>query len=40
MFAGASMLTKGLICTACGLGGTFLVLVLVFFTIKLLQKFH
>ena len=33
-----SLLTKGLIVTAGGLCGVFLVLILFFFTIKLLQK--
>lgn len=38
MFAGYSMVAKGLICALCGLGGTFLVLLLVFLTVKGLQK--
>ncbi|MBQ8202328.1 MAG: hypothetical protein IJZ74_11250 [Clostridia bacterium] len=36
--AGASLLTKGLIVTAGGLLGVFLVLILFFLTIKLMQK--
>lgn len=36
--SGTSLLGKGLIVTAGGLAGTFLVLILFFLTIKLMQK--
>lgn len=38
MFTGMSLLFKGLIVTAFGLGGTFLVLLLIFLVIKIMQK--
>jgi len=37
-FEGLSLLSKGLITTLMGLAGTFLVLALFFFTIKLMQR--
>ena len=38
MFSTMSLMTKGLVATAFGLGGVFLVLLLFFLTIKVMQK--
>ena len=38
MFSTMSLMTKGLVATAFGLGGVFLVLFLFYFTIKMMQK--
>ena len=38
--ASMSLLSKGLLVTAAGLAGVFLVLLLFFLTIKLMQKFN
>jgi len=38
MFSAMSLMTKGLVATAFGLGGVFLVLLLFFLTIKVMQK--
>ncbi len=39
MFEGMSLMTKGLIVTVGGLAGVFLVLLLFFLMIKLMQRF-